>query len=122
MKPTRSMTWLAMRKRRARKRGPVFQKLDRDYIASLGVIKAPTLDYSWRRGAHVSNLPSLEGCESFTTQQSVMDPMSLAKESVETRAAIIAKSKRIAIAYNKGGYQYVTDDTDLKSLGSRSKR
>jgi hypothetical protein len=47
-----------------------------------------------------------------------MDPVALAKESPETQAAIIAKSKRIAIAYNKGAYQYVTDETDPKSLGS----
>ena len=27
------------------------------------------------------------------------------------------KSQRIAIAYDKGGYQYITEDTDLGELG-----
>ena len=27
------------------------------------------------------------------------------------------KSRRVAIAYDKGGYQYITDDTDLGDLG-----
>lgn len=111
-----------MKKTRRRKGAPVFKKLDRDYIASLGVIKAPTLDYSWRRGAGVNDVPSLGEVGFMAPIRSVMDPISLAKESPETRAAIIAKSKRIAISYNKGAYQYVTDDTDPKSLGSRSRR
>jgi hypothetical protein len=28
-----------------------------------------------------------------------------------------AKSRRVAIAYSKGGYQYITDDTNLEDLG-----
>lgn len=27
------------------------------------------------------------------------------------------KTRRVAIAYDKGGYQYITDDTDLGDLG-----
>lgn len=53
-----------------------------------------------------------------TARNSVMDPASLAKEPEHVREAIIAKSKRIAIAYNKGAYQYVTDETDPKTIGS----
>lgn len=100
-----------------------FKKLDRDLIARLGVTKKPTLDYSWRRGAEFASIPSLNTPASGSLSvHSVMDPVSLQKESPATRDAIIAKSKRIAIAYNKGAYQYVTDDTDPKSLGSRSRR
>lgn len=29
----------------------------------------------------------------------------------------IVKSKRVAIAYDKGTYQYITEDTDLGDLG-----
>ena len=29
------------------------------------------------------------------------------------------KSKRVAPAYNKGGYMYITEDADLKSLGKK---
>lgn len=28
-----------------------------------------------------------------------------------------AKSRRVAIAYDKGAYQYITDDTNLEDLG-----
>jgi hypothetical protein len=51
---------------------------------------------------------------------SMTDPMTLAKESPETQAAIIAKSKRIAIAFNKGAYQYVSDESDVKSIGRKN--
>ena len=27
------------------------------------------------------------------------------------------KTRRVAIAYDKGGYQYITEDTDLEELG-----
>ena len=98
----------------------VFEKLDHDYIRRLGVTKKPTLDYSERRGADVMKLPSLNvGMAEPAFVNSVMDPMSLAKESKETRAAIIAKSKRIAIAYNKGAAQYISDDTDPKTIGRK---
>jgi hypothetical protein len=48
-----------------------------------------------------------------------MDPISLAKESPEVRAAIIAKSMRIAPAYNKGAAQYLSDETDPKTIGRK---
>ena len=37
----------------------------------------------------------------------------------ETKAKTEAerKSRRVAIAYDKGGYQYITEDTDLGELG-----
>jgi hypothetical protein len=49
-----------------------------------------------------------------------MDQAKLAKESPEVRDAIIAKSKRIAIAYSKGAYQYVSDETDAKTIGRKT--
>ena len=64
------------------------------------------------------SLQSLETNACNTTRNSVMDAVSLAKEPEHVREAIIAKSKRIAIAYNKGAYQYVTDGTDPKTIGS----
>lgn len=35
----------------------------------------------------------------------------------EAQEEIAAKSRRVAIAYDKGGYQYITDDTNLGDLG-----
>lgn len=54
------------------------------------------------------------------TRNSIMDPISLLREDEETRNAIIEKSKRIAIAYNKGSYQYITDGTDPKTIGRKT--
>lgn len=72
-----------------------------------------------REGAEVAmGLQSLQTNACNTARNSVMDAASLAKEPEHVREAIIAKSKRIAIAYNKGAYQYVTDGTDPKTIGS----
>lgn len=108
-------------KRSKLKRGPVYQKLDHDLIRALGVARKPTLDYSWRRGAEVNNVPSLVGpsSPSACSIRSDMDLLALSKESASARAATVANSKRIAIAYNKGPYQYITDETDPTSLGRR---
>ena len=42
------------------------------------------------------------------------------KESTETILEIEAKRKRIAPQWNKGANQYITDATDLKTLGKKS--
>jgi len=31
----------------------------------------------------------------------------------------VAKSKRVGLNYNKGQYQYITDGTDLRTLGKK---
>lgn len=54
-----------------------------------------------------------------TERNSIMDEASLLRESPEVREAIIAKSKQIAPAYNKGAVQYVTENTDLRTLGRK---
>lgn len=36
---------------------------------------------------------------------------------VEAKMESKRKSRRVAIAYDKGTYQYITDDTDLGELG-----
>ena len=56
------------------------------------------------------------------SRNSIMDQKNLEKESKETRDAILAKSKRIALMYNKGAYQYITDDVDLTTIGTRNRR
>ena len=57
--------------------------------------------------------------EFVAARTSVMEPMNLAKESPEVREAIIEKSRRIAPAFNKAAYQYVTDDTEPKYIGKK---
>lgn len=53
---------------------------------------------------------------------SIMDRINLDKEPEHVREQILAKSKRIAQMYNKGGYQYITDEVDITTIGTRSRR
>jgi hypothetical protein len=76
-----------------------------------------------RPGADHSSIKSLDAVvKGAMAKTSIMDPFNLRKESADVQEAIIAKSKRIAIAYNKGGYQYMTDETDPTTLGSSERR
>jgi len=36
---------------------------------------------------------------------------------IEAKKESEQKSRRVAIAYDKGGYQYITEETDLGELG-----
>ena len=56
------------------------------------------------------------------SKNSIMDRMNLDKEPEHVKQEILAKSKRIAQMYNKGGYQYITDDVDITTIGTRSRR
>ena len=54
------------------------------------------------------------------TQSGVM--ANLHKESPEVQKAILDKASRVMPLYNKGGLQYCTPDTDLKTVGTKSRR
>jgi hypothetical protein len=45
--------------------------------------------------------------------------VNLHKESAATQKEIIAKSKRLAPAYSKGAYQYITPGSDIADLGKK---
>lgn len=106
-----------MAKRPVKPSGPRFAKLDHDYIRSLGVTKLPTLTY---RRDETRDIPSLGSTTlGALVNNSVMDPVNLARETPAVRDAIIAKSKRLAPAYNKGAVQYVSDETDPKTIGRK---
>lgn len=51
------------------------------------------------------------------TQSGVM--ANLANESAQTRKEILNKAKRIAPAYSKGAYQYITPGSDLTDIGRK---
>lgn len=51
----------------------------------------------------------------------VMDPVNLMSEPEHIRNEIIAKSKRLAPAYNKGAIQYITDGEDLTTFSRKIK-
>jgi len=78
----------------------------------------------YRRGFEEAKaIPSVDtGAPAVLAVTSIMDPFNLQKEAPEVQEAIIAKSKRVAIAYNKGGYQYISDETDPTTLGSSERR
>lgn len=54
------------------------------------------------------------------TQSGVM--ANLHKEPVHIQKAILDKASRVMPLYNKGGLQYCTPDTDLKTVGTKSRR
>jgi hypothetical protein len=46
----------------------------------------------------------------------------LHKEKPDVQKEILAKASRCMPLYNKGGYQYATEGTDMKTVGSKSRR
>jgi len=46
----------------------------------------------------------------------------LHKEPAHVRKEILNKASRVMPLYNKGGLQYVTPDTDIKMVGSKTRR
>lgn len=80
----------------------------------------PAPSYAQSRIRENQQYRSVDMKQGVAGNRSIMDPHNLNKESPETREAILNKSKRIAVAYNKGGYQYVTDGADLASLGRKN--
>lgn len=70
-----------------------------------------------RSTAHIKSLNPTD--MSPCTVKSIMDPKELAKETPEVREAILAKSKRIAPAYNKGAAQFISDEMDPTDIGRK---
>lgn len=73
-----------------------------------------------RSTAHIKSLESTS--PAVCSRHSIMDRMSLDKEPEHVREQIIAKSKRIALMYNKGAYQYISDEIDVTTIGTRNRR
>jgi len=46
----------------------------------------------------------------------------LKDEPEEVQQEILRKARRTAPAYNKGGYQYITEDAELNSLGNKGNK
>lgn len=67
------------------------------------------------------HIPSVIGTSKATLSKSTMvEKAKLGIIDGEAADSIISKSKRIGIAYSKGGYQYITDGTDLKTIGKKT--
>lgn len=114
------------RKSKKKPKGPVAVKLDVSRLQRLKVDHSPTYNgRPLRPGADTAlAVPSLArniDLSQATARTSMMDAAQLAKEAPEVREAIIAKSKRLAPAYNKGAYQYVCDEAEIQTLGRKIK-
>jgi hypothetical protein len=95
---------------------PLFSK----HKARVGTSRSSCMPvYSYRDRDALRSTPSLTSKLGIVSKPSIMDPMTLAKERPEVAEAIIQKSKRLAPAYSKGAYQYVTDGTDPADLGRK---
>lgn len=102
-------------------KGPVAKKLDLKSLRGVDVVFGS--NRALRPGSDVAlSLQSHVTSTQFSpARMNVMDPAQLAKETPEVRDAIIAKSKRLAPAYNKGAYQYVGDEAEVETLGRKMK-
>ena len=107
--------------KRKKSRGPVYQKLDISKLVKLNTNKIP--DYSYCRRAGSDQYRDIKSNTTSTqfvpAVKSMMNPVTLAQESEETRNEIIAKSKRIAPLYSKGPVQFMSEDTDYKTVGRK---
>lgn len=80
---------------------------------------------NWRMEEDTTlKIKSLDTIDSFTlvvdkTRMHQNDAVMNAREEIAQRL-LAAKKNRIAPAYNKGAYQYITDGTDPKELGKKS--
>lgn len=75
---------------------------------------------SW---ATKDDIPSVIGTSKTTmSRNSMVEKVARGEITGEAADAVIAKSKRIGIAFSKGGYQYITEGTDLKTLGKKSQQ
>ena len=52
--------------------------------------------------------------------KSIWEKIRLGDEKPATVEAIIAKSRRIETAYSKGPYQFITNETEVKTLGQKT--
>jgi hypothetical protein len=67
------------------------------------------------------HIPSVVGTAKVTLSKSTMvEKAKLGIIDGDAATSIISKSRRIGLAYSKGGYQYITDGTDLKAMGKKT--
>jgi hypothetical protein len=92
------------------------------------IAKKKTVDVNWKqkytesikvdRDDYVSS--GLSGDASSTVKRGVMT--NLHKEPEHVRKEILDKASRVMPLFNKGGLQYATPDTDMATVGTKSRR
>lgn len=95
----------------------------------MGKVKKPTTHKSLSNTfgrpvwANSEVIPSVIGKgRTNMSRNSVVEKVARGEITGADADAVIAKSKRIGIAFSKGGYQYITEGTDLKTLGKKSQQ
>lgn len=67
------------------------------------------------------HIPSVMGtAKASLSRNTMVEKAKMGMLDDDSANSIISKSKRIGIAYSKGGYQYITDGTDLKTIGKKT--
>jgi hypothetical protein len=67
------------------------------------------------------HIPSVIGNNKVTlSRTSMVEKVKTGQIDGDAAIEIISKSKRIGIAYSKGSYQYITEETDLKAMGKKT--
>lgn len=102
-------------------KGEIARKLDTRKLRGVDVVFGSTRALRPGSDVALSIQSHVTSTQFLPSRNSVMDAAQLAKEAPEVRDAIIAKSKRLAPAYNKGAVQYVTDGADIETLGRKIK-
>lgn len=92
------------------------------------ISKKKTVDVKWKqryndtmkvdRSDYVSS--GLSGDASSTVKRGIM--VNLHKESEHVRKEILDKASRVMPLFNKGGLQYATPQTDMATVGNKSRR
>lgn len=67
------------------------------------------------------HIPSVIGTNKIIhAKASMVEKVKTGQIDGDAAVEIINKSKRIGIAYSKGSYQYITEGTDLKTIGKKT--
>lgn len=92
------------------------------------IAKKKTVDVNWKkaynesikveRNDYVSS--GMSGNASSTVKRGVM--ANLHKEPEHVRKEILDKASRVMPLFNKGGLQYATPETDMATVGTKSRR
>jgi hypothetical protein len=92
------------------------------------IAKKKVLDKNWKRRYNDDMMVNrsdyvsagLSGDASSCTKRDIMS--NLHKEPENVRKEILAKASRVMPLFNKGGLQYATPETDMATVGTKSRR
>ena len=112
--------------RRTRDREPTKAQLDHEkWLKSMGVHSTQLAN----KKKHVNAIPSYEVEKNGELSNKVGNGFhittvleNLENETVDVQMQILKKAARVAPAYNKGATMYITEGTDITTIGSKSRR